>query len=336
MIISSSFTHHLKYHDFLFHLILNETDLTFLAIWDTLEHRLRHNDHVPIIIAYLGIEVSSALGIAVRIFKGHALLIYTFAHQRVIDIRDRHDTRLNGNLLPLQTVRIPGAIHPFVMIMRYIFRQHFKAFILRIAQNRTEHLRAFRRVKLHLFKFLRRKTSRLPEDLIIDRDLSDVMQRGSLDQVILEFRRNPVLPCKFRILHDLLHEEADHVAGPYDMPAGRVVTALNQLGHAADQVIVHLQDVCGLLIHLPLQVLVVMVDQLDVLLVFGVIRDNQLKPPLLPVVEEVIDIDQIDPVQAVVVVFILLLISLEQKEPRGEELIQRPALLQRPVYRQVI
>ena len=72
-VVIGGFAHFLQYHHLLFHLVLDKADLTLLAVGDALKHRLRHNNHVPIVVTYLGIEVTSSLGVAVCIFKGQYL-----------------------------------------------------------------------------------------------------------------------------------------------------------------------------------------------------------------------------------------------------------------------
>ena len=72
-VVVCGFTHLFQHRHLLLYLVLNETDLTLLAVWDALKHRLRHHNHVPIVVTYLGIEVTSALGVAVCIFKGQYL-----------------------------------------------------------------------------------------------------------------------------------------------------------------------------------------------------------------------------------------------------------------------
>ena len=55
------FFHLFKDNHLLLYLVLNKSHLAFLAVWNELKGRLRDNNHVPIIVAYFGIEILSSL-----------------------------------------------------------------------------------------------------------------------------------------------------------------------------------------------------------------------------------------------------------------------------------
>ena len=72
-VVVGGFTHLFQHSHFLLNLVLDKADLSLLTVGYHLEHRLRHHNHVPIVVTYLGIEVTSSLCIAVCIFKGQYL-----------------------------------------------------------------------------------------------------------------------------------------------------------------------------------------------------------------------------------------------------------------------
>ena len=72
-VVVGGFTHLFQHSHFLLNLVLDKADFSLLTVGYHLEHRLRHNNHVPIVVTYLGIEVTSSIGVAVNIFKGQYL-----------------------------------------------------------------------------------------------------------------------------------------------------------------------------------------------------------------------------------------------------------------------
>ena len=72
-VVVGGFTHLFQHSHFLLNLVLDKADFSLLTVGYHLEHRLRHHNHVPIVVTYLGIEVTSSIGVAVRIFKGQYL-----------------------------------------------------------------------------------------------------------------------------------------------------------------------------------------------------------------------------------------------------------------------
>ena len=69
------FTHLLQYSNLLVNLVLYETHLTLLTVWNTLEYRLRNDNHIPVVVFNLCIEVLSAFLIAIFILQCQHLRI---------------------------------------------------------------------------------------------------------------------------------------------------------------------------------------------------------------------------------------------------------------------
>ena len=61
--------HLFKYKHLLVYLVLHELHLTLIAVGNKLKGALRHNNHVPIVVLDFGIEVLSALCVAVVVLK---------------------------------------------------------------------------------------------------------------------------------------------------------------------------------------------------------------------------------------------------------------------------
>ncbi len=64
-----SLAHLFKHKHLLVYLVLHELHLTLIAVGDKLKCTLRHDNHVPIVVLDFGIEIFSALRVAVVILK---------------------------------------------------------------------------------------------------------------------------------------------------------------------------------------------------------------------------------------------------------------------------
>jgi hypothetical protein len=99
--------------------------------------------------------------------------------QRVEDVRDRHDARLERDRLALQLVRIARAVPP-LMVADGDLRGEAQQAALGVG----EHLRAVDRVLLHLVELFGRELGRFSKDRVRDGDLADVVQRRRVADVL--------------------------------------------------------------------------------------------------------------------------------------------------------
>ena len=117
-------------------------------------------------------------------------LVGTAAGQRIEDVGDGHDSRLDRNVVPPQSARISAAVHRFMMVQRDV-AEHvdvFEAVEAEIIQHHVDDLPPFGGMAAHDGALLVGKGAGLAQDLVGDRDLSDVMERGEeknmFDQVV--------------------------------------------------------------------------------------------------------------------------------------------------------
>src|SRR5258708_6140991 len=101
---------------------------------------------------------------------GHGLAIRAVAGQRIVDVGDRDDARLDRNLVPSRDV-ISGSVE-FVMV-----REHNRDDPAQRAPDGLEHCYASPHLLLDLFVLVARQSRRLVQDLPADFELADVVQQ---------------------------------------------------------------------------------------------------------------------------------------------------------------
>ena len=65
----------LQHHLFLRNLILNEFYTAFIAIGNALKYRLRHDNHIPVVVFDFGVEVPASFRVAVCVLKCQNLCV---------------------------------------------------------------------------------------------------------------------------------------------------------------------------------------------------------------------------------------------------------------------
>lgn len=105
------------------------------------------------------------------------LFVAALTRQRVIDIGHRHDLRGNGDLLPLQPVRVAAPVIPLVVPAADGVGRLDQIALLLEGQL-VEDLRTDRGVGLHRVKFFLRQLAGLVQDGFGNVDLADVVQCG--------------------------------------------------------------------------------------------------------------------------------------------------------------
>ena len=103
--------------------------------------------------------------------------VAALTRQRVIDIGHRHDLRGNGDLLPLQPVRVAAPVIP-LMVPAADGVGRFDKIALLLEGQLVQNLRTDCGVGLHRVKFFLRQLAGLVQDGLGNIDLTDVMQRG--------------------------------------------------------------------------------------------------------------------------------------------------------------
>ena len=107
---------------------------------------------------------------------GISRLVYTFTHQGVVHICQRHHLGGNGNLVSLQSVRIAPAIVTFMMPAADLVSPLYQGLVL-ILLHSLQHIRTDDRMGLHDLKFLPGQLPGLVQDLLINGDLADIVKR---------------------------------------------------------------------------------------------------------------------------------------------------------------
>ncbi len=92
------FGFHLLQHHLLFgNFVLYEFYAAFRAVRDTFEYRLRHNNHIPVVILDFRVEIPAAFSVAVCVFKGQNLCVGVQCFRALHKLADRgvlhHDHR---------------------------------------------------------------------------------------------------------------------------------------------------------------------------------------------------------------------------------------------------
>ena len=134
-------------------------------------------------------------------------------HQGIVDIHDRDDASGFGNLIARQPLRVPGPIPVLVMGQCDLAGQAQQR-NPRSRQNRRPH----RRVGLDDAELLPRQQARLPQDLVGNPDLADVVHR----------RRQPNFLGGFGIPAAFLGEDLRVLADAADVRPGFGVAVLGR------------------------------------------------------------------------------------------------------------
>ena len=123
---------------------------------------------------------STALAVQDHLYGGVmavGLFVAALTRQRVIDIGHRHDLRGNGDLLPLQPVRVAAPVIS-LMVPAADGVGRLDQIALLLEGQLVENLRTDRGVGLHRVKFFLRQLAGLVQDGFGNVDLADVVQCG--------------------------------------------------------------------------------------------------------------------------------------------------------------
>ena len=172
--------------------------------------------------------------------NGEGFLVAAAGDQGVENVRHRHDPGAQRDLLPLQPPGIAGAVPFFVMIQGQV------PGLLQIAASAAakgfhggiEDHRPLHRVLLHPGVFLIRQPALLVQQQVGHPDLSDIMQRRRIDQIL-----NILLRQLLRIEALFPHPPGDDAyigGGMLDVVAGIFIPVFHQVGHNGNQALLEL------------------------------------------------------------------------------------------------
>ena len=181
------------------------------------------------------------------------LFVAPLVCQRVVDIRQRHHLRGNGDLLSPQPIRVAVSVPALMVPAADLHRVAEQGLVLSIGHV-LQDPRTGGRVILHDRKFLRRQLAGLVQDLLRRGDLADVMQGGRrFDEVdILLGERIDV-----RLPHQLAKQQLRNGTDAADMVSALVVAEFHHAAENSDhQIVVFLFfiDLRGNQVHQPLLV----------------------------------------------------------------------------------
>ena len=172
------------------------------------------------------------------------LLIAALAHERIVYIRDRHDLSGDRDLLAHQPVRVAMAVPALVVPAADLQRIAVQRLVLAVL-HLLQDLCTRGGVRLHDFKLFLRELPRFVEDLLRNRDFSDVVEGGrSLDQRDVLLREIIGL----RLLHELMQQHLGDAADVPDMVTTLVVSDLDDVtedAHHEGVVLLFLRDLVG-------------------------------------------------------------------------------------------
>ena len=268
----------------------------------------------------------------VGLLKGHALLVHALADEGVVDVGDGHDAGFQRDGVGLEALGVAGAVPALVVVVGDVLRDVAEAVVLHALENFAHDPRALGGVGLHLVELLRGEAAGLAQYGVVHGDLAQVVHGRGLDEVPAEVVRERGRAA----LADGFGQQAHALAGAPDVAAGGVVAALNHGGHAQYQPVVHRHDVGGLVGHLALQLGVVVAQQGDVMLILGVVGQEELIAPLVPVVEQVGDLDEVAVVVLLVVGGVAGFVVPEGLEPYKRRLPHERAAGDGAVHGQVV
>lgn len=77
-------------------------------------------------------------------------VVHTLTDKGVIHIRNRHDPRLQGDLLSFQPLRVAGAVHALMVIVGYVLGNAAEVLILCVEKNLMYDAGSLHRVGFHL------------------------------------------------------------------------------------------------------------------------------------------------------------------------------------------
>ena len=186
-----------------------------------------------------------------------------------------------------------------MMVMGDVLGDLFQFIIVDRFEDLVNDLCAFGCVFLHHLKFFRSKAAGFPQYRVINRDLAEVVHRRRLYQHPHEF----ITQSQSVVLFDFVGQNPYAFTGSSDMTAGRVVSAFNHGSHSHDKRIGDFDNVFCLVFHFAAQFLIEVVQQRNVLLVPGIIGNEQLIAALLLALIQIVDVDLV-----ILVIFLIPLI----------------------------
>ena len=211
--------------------------------------------------------------------------------------------------------------------MRHVLGDPAEKLIFGTLQYLVDNARAFRGVFLHLLELLRLEPARLPEDLIIDRDLAQIMHWRSLDHILTEF----IVQIQLIVLPDPVDQHPDQITGTLNMSAGGVIATLDHCSHPQHEPVMHIHDVSRFLFYLFLQSLVILVDLPDVTLLLRIIHKEELISAWMSVIHQIADIHIVVTAVGLVRKLILddavFIFICEFGEPVQQRILESPVIL---------
>ena len=186
-----------------------------------------------------------------RLFVAETLLVNALCNQRIEHIGNSHDSCRQRNFFALEVIRITGAVPLFVMETCHFNRFVQVICVKRIAcifHNLLQNLSAFRRMALHYCKFFVGQFTILVQNQIGHGNLSDIMERCRLFQLMdIGITENTLeLALRLQFLRNRFHV----FGGLFDVVSRALVTSFDHLSKFHNDDLLHALDSVFLFVHL--------------------------------------------------------------------------------------
>ena len=177
-----------------------------------------------------------------------------------------------------------------MMIMCHIFSYDLETWFFNICQHLVNYFGTLGGMLFHFFKFLRSKSSRLPEHRIINRNLSKVMHRCSLDNIFAKF----IIKSFHVILSHLIDKYSYNLARSLDMSAGICIAIFNHICYSKHHLVLNFLYMLCFLSNLMFQPLIILLQKFGIFSFLCFINYGNLITLNLLLIHEMLDNYPID------------------------------------------